>query len=147
MNKKAELKDLLIAGTVSLFFMMGMIGLISIFINNDSSHMDTDDYNKFNSTFNTYDDIQTATSQLYDSSQSNSTQYDQQEGFFNTIFNKGFVTMSAIGSTFNFIKQMFLDIPKFFNIPDINWVFILIGVIITIILIFGIISLIFRWQV
>jgi len=130
-----------------VFFILGVISLITEFDNADANFMDSnddDDFVKFNRTFNKLDDINESVNNIKD----NVIDADVDEGTFgvlNSLINSAWNTLKLLFNSLSFMNSVFEGLSEIFGIP--SWVSTLLILLVVVVIAFAIYSALFQTQV
>jgi hypothetical protein len=146
-------RDVVISMIIFTFFIVGGISLMGSFFQDDSTFSNTDSYKSFNTTFNKMDSVTNNVKNM-ESSIKNADKGDKGgnnlinfiTSFWDLLVLNGFNTLTAIFDSWSFIWEILTGIHYFFpQIP--SWIPGILGMIITITLVFTIYSAIFRYEI
>jgi hypothetical protein len=127
-----------------LFLLVGGVSMISQFRASDTSFGDGDDFEQFNKTFNVLD---TATLKV-DTLKNNTADLDSTPGLLgmlNTLYISGWNTLTLLFSSFSFMTVAFNGLGTFFGVP--GWASSIIVSVVTIIILFAVLSAIFQREI
>jgi len=131
-----------IIGIVMFTFMIvGGVSIFSIYGNSEPSFIQDEQFQDFNNSFNVVNDI---TKQVDDLEQS-ITEADTDFGLFgvlNALISSAWQALKLLFTSLSFMDGVFAGLTAVFGIP--GWIPALIGVLVTVVLIFSIFSAIFQ---
>ncbi len=131
-----------IIGIVMFTFMIvGGVSIFSIYGNSEPSFIQDEQFQDFNNSFNVVNDI---TKQVDDLEES-ITEADTDFGLFgvlNALISSAWQALKLLFTSLSFMDGVFLGLTSVFGIP--GWIPALVGVLVTVILIFSIFSAIFQ---
>ena len=131
-----------IIGIVMFTFMIvGGVSIFSIYGNSEPSFIQNEQFQDFNNSFNVVNDI---TKQVDDLEES-ITEADTDFGLFgvlNALISSAWQALKLLFTSLSFMDGVFLGLTSVFGIP--GWIPALVGVLVTVILIFSIFSAIFQ---
>lgn len=125
------------------FAIMGVLGLMTAFDQQDENFLDDEEYYAFNTTFNKYDNLNSNIDELQGRLSS-----DTEEGTFgvlNSLIKIGWNSLTTLLTSFSFMEDVFNGMTTFFGVP--YWIPALIIMLITTLIIFAIFGAIFQKDV
>lgn len=130
-------------GTIMFsFIILGLVTIMSNFFGNKVTlSQDSDEYARFNSTFNTFDSINAGTNQLQQSMQQSPSQKGS-FGFLDSLISSAWNTLTNVFTSFSAITNMLSSLSSYFGIP--TWVGGTLISLIVAVISFSIYSAIFR---
>lgn len=125
------------------FLIVGGLALLAEYNSYDETYIDQTKYAEFNSTFNTYNDINEQVGGLQAGIEDAEPGQDYGTlGVLEALISSGWNTLQLMFQSFGFMNDVFDGLSDVFGIPA--WVGVLITLIITTILVFAIYAAIFQ---
>lgn len=123
------------------FVIVGGISFIVMFNDDDNTFIDQEKFTTFNESFNKLNDVTTEVNTL----KTGITDADTDFGAFgvlNSLISNAWQSLKLLFTSFSFMDSVFAGISALFGVP--TWVSALIGLLITVIIVFAIYAAIFQ---
>lgn len=133
-------RDYLVGIILFTLIIVGGVSLIDIFHSADSAFVDQDKYNKFNETFNIKNEVDTSVQNVRNSIISQNLPAPIE--FIATMFLTAFQALMSLFTSLSFMDAVFTGLYTVFGIPA--WVSSLLISLVTIMIVFSIISAILQ---
>jgi len=127
---------------ILMFFVIGGVGIMSEYMAYDNGFDTRNSTTEFNRTFNKIANVEDSIDSLENQIRNDE---DADFGFFgvlNSLINSAWTALRLMFQSFTFMDAVFEGMTAFFGIP--SWIPLIIGLLITVVLVFGIYSLIFQ---
>lgn len=126
------------------FIIVGGISILDSFQSTDPTFIDTQKYQKFNNTFNVYNDITEEVDTLENNIAESDTDFGSL-GVLSALLASGWNTLKLLFSSFGFMEDVFLGTHYVFGVP--LWVGTLVISLITVIIAFAIYTAVFQREI
>lgn len=133
-------RDYLVGIILFTLIIVGGVQLIDRFQSVDSAYIDQDKYNKFNETFNVQNDVQDSVQNIRNSIVT--LKLPAPIEFIATMFLTAFQALMSLFTSLSFMDAVFTGLYTMFGIP--SWVSSLLISLVTIMIVFSIISAILQ---
>ena len=136
-----KVSNYLIGIVLFCFIIVGGVSVMGMFRAEDATY-GGDHYSEFNRSFNVMEDISTEVTDLQTGIESTEDQDFGTFGVLNALISKSWQSLRLFVSSFSFMNSAFAGASTVFGVPV--WIPTLAGLIITIVIIFSILSAIFQ---
>lgn len=145
-RKKAEVlpRHYIIGIIAFTFIIMGGVGILNIYKNAGAAFIDTEEFTRFNETFNKMDDVTTVVGDMESNIVNDEGDYGLL-GVLNSLISTGWNTLKLLFSSLSFMDGVFKGLSSFFGVP--TWVGGLIILFVSTILVFAIFSAVFQREI
>jgi hypothetical protein len=145
----AQISDYLTGIIMFTFAIMCGVGLIMVVFADRPDITNSVEFTEFNTTFNTYGQLQSSIGELNKSIQLNSSDSKSfaDLGVIGSLLNSGFTTFVFTYRSFGFMNAVFGSAMSYFGLSELNWVVAIIVALVTLLFVFGIYTAIFAQRV
>jgi hypothetical protein len=142
-----ELGDYIIGTLVFAAIILSITTIFSEMNSNNPNFIDDQElYSSFNTTFNNYNALENQTTELKNRvSNASLPNNDVAFGGITDLMNTAYLGLKYILTSFSGMTAVFLGLNKVFGIPD--WVGAILILIVTVIIVFAILKVVFRVQI
>lgn len=137
-----ELKQIWISVVIFTIFIVGGISIMSLFMSDNPGMIPANDFSEFNNSFNTYADLNSQVGSLDNGVRDTNSTDPGQFGVLNGLINSAWQTLRTTTVSMHFIYSTLGAIPLMFPVPV--WFMTLVGLIITITVVYAIWGAIFQ---
>jgi hypothetical protein len=137
--------DYIIGTIIFTLLALGMIGIFAEVQSNNSNFVDGQEYSTFNKSFNHYDELTTSVNGLQTSitgSKIDNSIFGVTNGVINSLIGTVWTTLKFLFNSFSFMGDAFNGLVTLLGLPA--WLPILLGLIVIVIIAFGIFAAITR---
>jgi len=138
-------RHLLIGFIIFTLIVAGGATMLSELAQTKPTFTDDDAFRDFNQSFHKLDVLRENTEALESNASATANEQSGDFGFLDALVGKSWNTLTQLGNSIGFIKDSLDGTSKIFGIP--SWIPALIGLIITVVLVFAIFSAIFQRDV